>query len=79
MCSATVCSVGPSLAKLDSPITETGGFRIFRTSDKSSETMMTDHDNWMTPLIRYLENPSHITDRKVQWQALKYVMLNNSL
>jgi hypothetical protein len=30
-------------------------------------------------LIRYLENPGYIDDRKVQWQALKYVMLDNTL
>jgi hypothetical protein len=40
---------------------------------------MTDSDDWSTPLVRYLENPSHITDRKVWHQALKYVMLNNTL
>jgi hypothetical protein len=35
--------------------------------------------DWRTPLIRYLENPGHIADRKVQWQALKCVMLDNTL
>jgi hypothetical protein len=30
-------------------------------------------------LVRYLENPSHIAHRKVQRQALKYVMLDNTL
>jgi hypothetical protein len=33
----------------------------------------------MTPLVRYLENPDYIADRKVQRQALKYVMLDNTL
>jgi hypothetical protein len=32
-----------------------------------------------TPLVCYLENPGHIVDRKVRRQALKYVLLNNTL
>jgi hypothetical protein len=79
MCSATVCSVAPSPAKPDSPVSETGGSKIFRTSDKSSETMTIDPNDWKTPLVHYLENPAHIADRKVWRQALKCVMLNNTL
>jgi hypothetical protein len=41
--------------------------------------MTTDPDDWRTPLVRYLENPGHIANRKVQRQALKYVMLDNTL
>jgi hypothetical protein len=41
--------------------------------------MMADPDDWMTPLVCYLDNPGHITDRKVQQQALKYVVLDNTL
>jgi hypothetical protein len=41
--------------------------------------MMVKPDDWRTPLICYLENPGHITDRKVQQQALKYVTLHNTL
>jgi hypothetical protein len=41
--------------------------------------MTTDLDDWMTPLVRYLENSGHITNRKFWWQALKYVMLDNTL
>jgi hypothetical protein len=41
--------------------------------------MTTDLDDWMTPLVRYLENFGHITNRKIWWQALKYVMLDNTL
>jgi hypothetical protein len=40
---------------------------------------MTDADDWRTPLICYLENPGHIADRKVRQQALKYVVLDNTL
>jgi hypothetical protein len=41
--------------------------------------MMTEPDDWRTPLIHYLENPGHIADRKVQRQALKYVVLDITL
>jgi hypothetical protein len=30
-------------------------------------------------LVRYIENPGHIADRKVWQQALKYVILDNTL
>jgi hypothetical protein len=54
--SAKICSAEPSSVKSDSPIFETGGSEIFRTSDKSCETMMADPENWRTPLVHYLEN-----------------------
>jgi hypothetical protein len=41
--------------------------------------MMTEPDDWRTPLVRYLENLGHIADIKVQRQGLKYVMLHNTL
>jgi hypothetical protein len=44
-----------------------------------SETMTVNPEDWRTPLIRYLENPGHIADRKVQRQGLKYVILDNTL
>jgi hypothetical protein len=50
-----------------------------KNSNESSETTTTDPDDWRAPLIRYLENTSHIADRKVWCQALKYVMLDNIL
>jgi hypothetical protein len=37
--------------------------------------MTTNPYDWRTPLVHYLQNPSHITDRKVRRQALKYVTL----
>jgi hypothetical protein len=40
---------------------------------------MVNPDDWRTPLVRYLDNPGHIADRKVRWKALKYVMLDNTL
>jgi hypothetical protein len=40
---------------------------------------MIELDDWRTPLIRYIGNSGHIADRKVQRQALKYVMLDNTL
>jgi hypothetical protein len=30
-------------------------------------------------MVRYIENPGHIADRKVRRQALKYVILDNTL
>jgi hypothetical protein len=72
----TSCSAERSSAKLDGPVSETGGSMI---SDESSETTMTDPDDWRTPQVCYLENPGHIADRKVMCQALKYNMLNNTL
>jgi hypothetical protein len=45
MCSATVCSVGPSPAKPDSPVSEIGWSKISRTSDKSSKTAMVGLDD----------------------------------
>jgi hypothetical protein len=66
MCNATFYTVGSSLAKSDNRVSETGGSRISRILDESSEMMMTDPDDWRTPLVYYLENPGHIADRKVR-------------
>jgi hypothetical protein len=41
--------------------------------------MMTDPDDWRTPLVVYLENPGYIANRKVWRQASKYVILDNTL
>jgi hypothetical protein len=79
MHSAMICSVEPCLAKPDDPVSETSGSEISRNSDESSEMMMTDPDDWRTPLVYYLENPGHIVDRKVWRQALKYAFLDNTL
>jgi hypothetical protein len=76
---ATVCSVEPSPTKSDSPIFETGGSKNSRNSDETSKTVIFDPDDWRAPMIRYLENPGHNADRKVWRQALKYVMLDNTL
>jgi hypothetical protein len=79
MQSATIYSAEPDSAKSDGLVSEIRGSRISRNSDKASETMMTDPDDWRTPMVHYLKDPSHITDRKVQQEALKYVMLDNTL
>jgi hypothetical protein len=55
------------------------GPKFFRNLDETSETMTVDPDDWRTSLVHFLENPGHITDRKVQRQSLKYVMLHNTL
>jgi hypothetical protein len=74
----TICSTELSLAKPDGLVSKTRGSRISRITDESSETMVIDLDDWRTPLVRYLENPGHIDDRKVRQQALKCVMLDNT-
>jgi hypothetical protein len=65
MCSMTIYFVEPSSAKLDGLISKTGGSKISRTLDESSETMTTVPNDWRTTLVCYLGNPSHIADRKV--------------
>jgi hypothetical protein len=79
MCSVTIYSTELSSAKSDGPVSEIGGSKISRNSDKTSKMMMADPDDWRTPPIHYLENPGHIADRKVRRQVLKYVMLDNTL
>jgi hypothetical protein len=79
MYNVKICSAKPSSAKSDSPVSKTRVSRIFRTSDESSEMTMADPDDWRTPLVRYLENTSYIAGGKVWQQALKYVMLDNTL
>jgi hypothetical protein len=76
---ATICSAEPSSAKPHAPVSETRGSRISGIMDESSKMMMADPDDWRGPLVHYLENPSHITDRKVHRQPLKYVMLDDTL
>jgi hypothetical protein len=79
MHSATICSTEPSSAKPDVPVSEIGGSRISRILDEASKMMTADLDDWRTSLVRYLENPGHIADMKVWRQALKYVVLDNTL
>jgi hypothetical protein len=79
MHSAIVCSAEPSSAKPNAPVSKTGGSRISRISDEASKVTTIDPDDWRTPLLCYLKNTGHIADRKVRWQALKYIVLNNTL
>jgi hypothetical protein len=79
MHSAMIGSDESNSTKLDGSVSETGGSRISRISDESSEMTTTDPDDWRTPLVRYLENPGHIAERKVRRQALKYVMFDNTI
>jgi hypothetical protein len=75
----TIYSAEPSSAQSDGPISKTGGFRISRNSNETSEMMTINPDDWRTPLVHYLENPGQITNRKIRRQALKCVMLDNTL
>jgi hypothetical protein len=79
MYSVIICSTEPSSAKSDGPVSETRGSGNSRNSDEASEMTTIDPDDWRTPLVCYLENSGHIADRKVRRQALKYVMLDNTL
>jgi hypothetical protein len=79
MCSTTICSTEPISAKLDGPVSKIGGSIFFKISYESSETTTANPDHWITPLVRYLGNPDHITGRKVRRHALKYVMLDTNL
>jgi hypothetical protein len=79
MRSAAIYCAEPDSAKPNGPVLETKGFEISRNSDNSSKTTTIDPNDWRTPLVHYLENPGHIADRKVRQQALKYVMLDNTL
>jgi hypothetical protein len=79
MCSAMICSAEPSSTKPDAPVSKIEWSRISMISDESSKTVMNDPDDWRTPLVRYLENSGYIADRKVRHQALKYIMLDNTL
>jgi hypothetical protein len=65
MHNVAVYSAEPDSTKLDGLVVEIGGSKISMNSDDSSEMTMIDPDDWRTPLVRYLENPSHIADRKV--------------
>jgi hypothetical protein len=69
----------PSLAKLEGLVSKTGGSRISRNSNDLGEITTIELDDWRIPLVHYLEDSNHIADRKVRWQALKYVVLNNNL
>jgi hypothetical protein len=79
MQSAWIYSTEPNSVKMDGPISKTEGSRISRSLDNLGKTTMIELDDWRTPLIRYIGNSGHIADRKVQRQALKYVMLDNTL
>jgi hypothetical protein len=63
--SATICSTKPSSAEQNSPVFEIEGSGISRTSNETSKITRAGPDDWRTPLVRYLENPDHIADRKV--------------
>jgi hypothetical protein len=66
MHSAKIYSAEPCSAKPDVSESETGGFRISRGSDDLGETVMAKPMDWRTPLILYLDTPSHVIDTKVR-------------
>jgi hypothetical protein len=62
---AEICSVESNSTKPDGPVSKTRGSRISRSSYDLGKMTMTKPDDWRAPLVRYLENPNHNTDRKV--------------
>ncbi|KAK2403819.1 hypothetical protein QL285_053221 [Trifolium repens] len=36
-------------------------------------------DDWRKPIVRYLEDPTGITDRKIKYKALSYTIIGNEL
>ena len=44
-----------------------------------AEILLDDIDDWRAPIFGYLQNPSQPTDRKIRRQALKYVVLDETL
>ena len=44
-----------------------------------AEILLDDINDWRAPIIGYLQNPSQPTERKVRRQALKYVVLDETL
>jgi hypothetical protein len=79
MQSAESCSAELSSAKSNIPELETRGSDISRSSDNLRETSTNKPDDWRTLLVCYLDIPNHIADRKVRWQDLKYIVLDNDL
>jgi hypothetical protein len=79
MHSAKICSVESSLAKSDVLESKTRGSSISSGSDDLGKTVMIEPEDWRAPLVCYLENPGHAIDRKVQRQALTYILLDHDL
>jgi hypothetical protein len=79
MHNAKICSAEPSSAKSNVLELETGGSGISRGSNDLGETVTAESVDWRTPLICYLENPSHVIDTKVQRQTLKYILLDHDI
>jgi hypothetical protein len=79
MHSAEICYAEPDLAKSDGPVSKIGGSGISKNSNDLRDTTTVNLDDWRTPLVHYLENPNHVIDRKVRQQALKFVLLDNTL
>jgi hypothetical protein len=45
----------------------------------SSKTVEDEVGDWRTPLVKYLQHPKSISDIKVRWWALKFIMDNDEL
>jgi hypothetical protein len=65
MHSAEICYAEPNSTKLDISESETGVSGISRSSDDFGEIATSEHEDWKTLLVHYLEKPDHVFDRKV--------------
>ena len=63
------------LRKQEVPVSEIGISGFDRVFGSSMETTAAEPKDQISPMVRYLENPGHIFDRKVRRHALKYVYL----
>jgi hypothetical protein len=43
------------------------------------ETTTIEPEDWRVLLVRYLENPDNIVNRKVLWEPLKYILLDHDV
>jgi hypothetical protein len=65
MHNAEICSIEPSSTKLNVLKSKIRGSGISNSSDDLCEIATTEHEDWRIPLVSYLENHGHVTNRKV--------------
>ena len=53
--------------------------KLLNWPDITSSDVGTDLEDWRTPLLRYLRDPSAKMDKSVRRSAFKYVLYNDEL
>ena len=69
--------VGSADSPMANPVTSPK--RLPNQPDVTSSDVGADLEDWRTPLLRYLLDPSARIDKSVRWSAFKYVLHNNEL